>query len=138
MHKCLAQVSQDLLRVPLPGWKPPTSSTAYKPLNTLQCITSIFQTSIPQLYTLYLITICSLSRLTISASASENTTPKQIIVFDEIGKMASSMAYLHVAIPLNISTFEQQISIFHTYLTTLTEATTATPGKYLLLNQLET
>ena len=39
--------------------------------------------------------------------------------------MASSMAYLHVAIPLNISTFEQQISIFHSYLTTLTEATTA-------------
>ena len=34
------------------------------------------------------------------------------------------MAYLHVAIPLNISTFEQQISIFHTYLNKLTEITT--------------
>jgi len=37
------------------------------------------------------------------------------------------MAYLHVDIPLNISTFEQQISIFHTYLTKLTEVTMDAP-----------
>jgi hypothetical protein len=161
MQKRSAQVSQDLLRVPPPGWKPPPSTTASKPPSTLQRIAthlkkevtqppppwfeqgagtskpagrggpsqikvvSIFQTNIPHICTLYLITICILSLLTISVAAIENNAHEQIIVFDEIGKMASSMAYLHVAIPLNISTFEQQISIFHTYLTTLTEATTA-------------
>jgi hypothetical protein len=87
-------------------------------------ISSIFQSNIPQLCALYLFTICALSLLTLSSAAIENSAPEQIIVFDEIGKMASSMAYLHVAIPLNISTFEQQISIFHTYLNKLTEVTT--------------
>jgi len=87
-------------------------------------INSIFQSNIPELCTLYLFTICALSLLTLSSAAIDNTAPEQIIVFDEIGKMASSMAYLHVAIPLNISTFEQQIAIFHTYLNKLTEITT--------------
>jgi hypothetical protein len=90
-------------------------------------INSLFQSNIPQMCTLYLFTICTLSLLTLSAAAIENSALEQIIVFDEIGKMASSMAYLHVAIPLNISTFEQQISIFHTYLTKLTEVTTPIP-----------
>jgi hypothetical protein len=39
--------------------------------------------------------------------------------------MASSMAYIHVAIPLNISTFASQIDIFETYLNKLTSLTTS-------------
>ena len=50
------------------------------------------------------------------SSAFQNPVPTHNIIFDEVGKMAASMTYIHVAIPLNISTFEDQISLFQYYL----------------------
>jgi len=43
-------------------------------------------------------------------------TPAHFVIFDQVGQMASSMTYIHVAIPLNISTFQHQISLFQSYL----------------------
>jgi hypothetical protein len=50
------------------------------------------------------------------SSAFQNQVPTHNIIFDEVGKMAASMTYIHVAIPLNISTFEDQIYLFQYYL----------------------
>jgi hypothetical protein len=50
------------------------------------------------------------------SSAFQNPVPTHNIIFDKVGKMAASMTYIHVAIPLNISTFEDQISLFQYYL----------------------
>jgi hypothetical protein len=50
------------------------------------------------------------------SSAFQNPVPTHNIIFDEVGKMAASMTYINVAIPLNISTFEDQISLFQYYL----------------------
>ena len=52
---------------------------------------------------------------------------EQIIVFDEIGQMAASTAYIHVAIPLNISTYQHQVTIFENFLQSLTTKTTDDP-----------
>ncbi len=37
--------------------------------------------------------------------------PKQNIIFDEVGKLASNLKYIHVAIPLNITTFYEGRSV---------------------------
>ncbi len=50
------------------------------------------------------------------SSAFQNPVPTNNIIFDEVGKMAASMTYIHFAIPLNFSTFEDQISLFQYYL----------------------
>ena len=50
------------------------------------------------------------------SSAFQSPVPNHNIIFDEVGKMAASMTYIHVAIPLNISTFGDQISLFQYYL----------------------
>jgi hypothetical protein len=50
------------------------------------------------------------------SSAFQSPVPNHNIIFDEVGKMAASMTYIHVTIPLNISTFEDQISLFQYYL----------------------
>jgi hypothetical protein len=50
------------------------------------------------------------------SSAFQSPVPNHNIIFDEVGKMAASMTYIHVAIPLNISTFEEQISLLQYYL----------------------
>ena len=55
------------------------------------------------------------------------STPKHIIAFDEIGQMAASMAYIHVAIPLNISTYQHQCSLFDSYLKSFAAKTTNDP-----------
>jgi len=52
---------------------------------------------------------------------------EQIIVFDEIGQMAASTAYIHVAIPLNISTYQHQVTLFENFLQSLTTKTTDDP-----------
>ena len=44
----------------------------------------------------------------------------------------SSLAYLSIAIPLNISSFKQQIQIFNSYLTKLTETTIASTKQVTL------
>jgi hypothetical protein len=50
------------------------------------------------------------------SSAFQSPVPTHNIIFDEVGKMAASMTYIHIAIPLNISTFGDQISLFQYYL----------------------
>ena len=55
------------------------------------------------------------------------STPEHIIAFDEIGQMAASMAYIHVAIPLNISTYQHQCSLFDSYLKSFAAKTTNDP-----------
>jgi hypothetical protein len=55
--------------------------------------------------------------------------PDQIVMFNQVGQMASSMAYIHAAIPLNISTYQNHLSLFATTLNkiTSTPSTTNTP-----------
>ena len=48
----------------------------------------------------------------------------QHIVFEEIGEMAPQMMYVHVFIPLNITTLYQQADIYKTYLLQLANSTT--------------
>ena len=50
--------------------------------------------------------------------------PKQNIIFDEVGKLASNLKYIHVAIPLNISTFYDQGAILEHYLKDLAKTVT--------------
>jgi hypothetical protein len=71
-------------------------------------------TSLPQLVLTRFI-LFSLFCFVVS-SAFQSPVPNHNIIFDEVGKMAASMTYIHVAIPLNISTFEDQISLFQYYL----------------------
>jgi hypothetical protein len=47
-------------------------------------------------------------------------TSDQIIMFNQVGQMASSMAYIHAAIPLNISTYQEHLSLFATTLNQIT------------------
>jgi hypothetical protein len=71
-------------------------------------------TSLPQLILSRFI-LFSLFCFVVS-SAFQNPVPTHNIIFDEVGKMVASMTYIHVAIPLYISTFEDQISLFQYYL----------------------
>jgi hypothetical protein len=71
-------------------------------------------TSLPQLVLSRFI-LFSLFCFVVS-SAFQSPVPNHNIIFDEVGKMAASMTYIHVAIPLNISTFEDQIYLFQYYL----------------------
>jgi phage baseplate assembly protein W len=48
--------------------------------------------------------------------------PTQFTIFDEIGSMASGMAHIHVAIPLNLSTFAGQALVLEDYLSKLSRA----------------
>jgi len=50
-------------------------------------------------------------------------------MFNQVGQMASSMAYIHAAIPLNISTYQHHMSLFAVTLNTITTtpATTKQP-----------
>jgi hypothetical protein len=50
------------------------------------------------------------------SSAFQSPVLNHSIIIDEVGKMAASMTYIHIAIPLSISTFEDQISLFQYYL----------------------
>ena len=56
------------------------------------------------------------------------SAPEHIIAFDEIGQMAASMAYIHVAIPLNISTYQHQCTLFDSYLKNFASKTTPDPN----------
>jgi hypothetical protein len=48
-----------------------------------------------------------------------NNLPKQNIIFDEVGKLASNLKYNHVAIPLNICFFYEQGNFLEIYLKNL-------------------
>jgi hypothetical protein len=47
------------------------------------------------------------------------------IIFDEVGKLASNLKYIYVAIPLNISTFYEQGNILEIYLKHLANTSTS-------------
>ncbi len=53
---------------------------------------------------------------TVINSPMAGQTQKHMTIFDSIGEMASGMAYIHVAIPLNLSTFHIQAEILGKYL----------------------
>jgi hypothetical protein len=55
----------------------------------------------------------------------QNNLPKQNNIFDEVGKLASNLKYIHVAISLNITTFYEQGQILETYLKSLANTTTS-------------
>ena len=48
----------------------------------------------------------------------------QFIIFQEIGEMAADLSYIHVTLPLNISTLYQQAEVFEGYFTDLANFTT--------------
>jgi hypothetical protein len=55
------------------------------------------------------------------SSASQKS---QYVIFNAIGEMASQMMYIHVNLPLNISTLYDQANLFESYLLTLKNSTT--------------
>jgi hypothetical protein len=54
-----------------------------------------------------------------------NNLPQQNIIFDGVGKLASNLKYILVAIPLDISSFFEQGNILKTYLKNLANTTTS-------------
>ena len=58
---------------------------------------------------------------------TEVHNPQHYVVFEQVGQMASSITYLHVAIPLNLSTFEQQARMLATVFRNLTIHTADKP-----------
>ena len=58
----------------------------------------------------------TLAIITIATAQSLNEEPKHFTIFDAVGEMASGMAYVHVAIPLNLTTFTAQADILQNYL----------------------
>ena len=54
--------------------------------------------------------------ITITVSQALSEKPKYFTIFDSVGEMASGMAYIHVAIPFNLSTFDIQAAILSDYL----------------------
>ena len=62
----------------------------------------------------------------------------QYVIFNAIGEMASQMMYIHVNLPLNISTLYDQANLFETYLLTLKNSTTSDIKESRLPRQPET
>ena len=60
--------------------------------------------------------ISTLFVLSLVQAQSMGEKPKHFTIFDSVGQVASGMAYVHVAIPLNLSTFEIQAAILGDYL----------------------
>ena len=67
--------------------------------------------------------IISLVSLSVTLAQSKSfippSAPQQYTIFDEIGQMAAGMAHIHVAIPLNLTTFTDQADILSDYLSKL-------------------
>jgi hypothetical protein len=51
------------------------------------------------------------------------------IIFNPVGKIAAQMSYIHVAIPVNLNSVQQQINAFHGYLDTFTNLSTTHSNK---------
>ena len=71
------------------------------------------------------ILVATLAFSFLSAESINVYKPAHFIVFDEIGKMASSMSYVHVLVPLNISNLYDQAELFRDYLIRLAESKTS-------------
>ncbi len=65
-------------------------------------------------FTVKLILFSTLYTMALSQALSEK--PKYFTIFDSVGEMASGMAYIHVAIPFNLTTFNNQADILGDYL----------------------
>lgn len=61
---------------------------------------------------IFLSLLAILTFLNLIPFISAQTSPDHINMFNQIGQMASSMAYIDAAIPLNISTYQHHISLF--------------------------
>ena len=44
------------------------------------------------------------------------TTYSHHVIFDDLGKLSTGVTYINVAIPLNLTSYESQINLFHSYL----------------------
>ena len=70
---------------------------------------------------------CFISLVMLSVSLAQTksfvptSAPAQYTIFDEIGQMAAGMAHIHVAIPLNLTTFTDQADILSDYLVKLSK-----------------
>jgi hypothetical protein len=63
------------------------------------------------------------------------------IIFNPVGRIAAQMSYIHVAIPVNLISVQQQINAFHGYLNTFTNLSTSHSNKAHLtrvINELAT
>ncbi|MDP2788508.1 MAG: hypothetical protein Q8O46_00440, partial [bacterium] len=52
----------------------------------------------------------------VTATQIQNSYPHHFTVFDRIGEMAAGMGYIHVAIPLNLSTMAYQLGLIRAYI----------------------
>jgi hypothetical protein len=75
-----------------------------------------FTTKAPKFYNIMAFIFLISASITITTSTIVNQQPKHYTIFDAVGEMASGMAYIHVAIPLNLSTFHIQADILGDYL----------------------
>ena len=67
-------------------------------------------------FILTILTVTAITTITITTAQQINEQPKHFTIFDAVGEMASGMAYVHVAIPLNLTTFNTQAKILGEYL----------------------
>ena len=65
---------------------------------------------------------------TLSAATSAFDSNHHII-FNHVGQLAASMSYLHVGIPVNLSSVQHHISAYNSYLQTFSSLTTSHPDK---------
>ena len=72
-------------------------------------------------YLLISLIVVTNAEITSPLSKSSSEPIKHFIIFDEIGEMASSMTYIHVQIPLNISTLYAQAATFTTHLQSIVD-----------------
>ena len=66
------------------------------------------------------------------------TKPEQNILFKEVGKLATQMKYVHVLIPLNITTFFTQAQILQDSFQNLTSQTTADKRRVSKQSEMQT
>ena len=60
---------------------------------------------------------------------SHFNTNEHHIIFNEIGQIATSMSYLHIGIPVNLTSIQHHITAFSSYLTRFTSLKTDHPNK---------
>ena len=60
---------------------------------------------------------------------SHFNTNEHHIIFNEIGQIATSMSYLHIGIPVNLTSIQHHITAFSSYLTRFSSLQTDHPNK---------
>ena len=90
-------------------------------LSLAQVIRPLIRFSPPLLCTLILFFLFPLPSAQITTF---NTHNSHHILFNQIGHLASEMSYIHLAIPVNLSTIEHSINTFNNYLQTFSNLKT--------------